>query len=93
MITIYKYELPLSDYFKVRMPEGASVLHVGAQEGNVCLWAKVNTDAPLKNMVFGLAGTGQEIHPGVVLSPYLGTVQLHGGAFVFHLFGGCQERF
>lgn len=91
MITVHKYVLELADYFDLKLPEGAKVLSVQHQNGAICLWVLVNTDSPLKTTHFGFVGTGHEQHPGLRFAPFIETLQM--GNFVFHLFGGKQERF
>ena len=83
MITIYKYKVPVRDgVFEVALPRGARPCHVGVQFDEPCLWARVETNNPPENQKFCWVGTG---HPAPEKG-YLGTIQMHGGALVFHLF-------
>ena len=54
------------------------------QQGNVPqAWALVDTSAPWEIRHFHWRGAG---HNADNLGPYVGTVHLHAGALVFHLF-------
>lgn len=88
MRTIYKYPIPLCDTSYIELPQNAQVLTVGVQYGDLYLWAAVDPEEPLRKWKFSVYGTGRQIpdNPG----KYLGTVQLNGGAFVFHVFQ-CSE--
>lgn len=90
MITIWKYEVPGSDWFELSIPADAIVLTVQPQRESVCLWVMVDTDKPQHNRLFRLAGTGHDVFAGKPLSSllvdYVGTFQLDGGRLVLHLF-------
>ena len=84
MLSIWKFGLPLSDRVEIEMPHGAQVLSVGVQRGNPCLWALVDAHRRQVHRTFYVHGTG---HP--VIDPdalFIGTIQLHGGALIFHVF-------
>ncbi|MCK8787655.1 hypothetical protein M0638_25130 [Roseomonas sp. NAR14] len=72
----------------ISMPEGAELLHVAAQGGEVCLWALVNPERPVETRRFRAFGTGHAIPAGLSLR-FVGTALLAGGALVFHVF---EER-
>ncbi len=87
---IYKYPIGVDDTFSLRMHRGARVLCVQLQRapetgGDLCVWAMVDTDAPLVERTFALRGTGHDC-TGLGDKPHVGTFQLAGGAFVGHLF-------
>lgn len=65
----------------IRMPSGASVLHVHDQGGIPHLWAKGDPDAELESRVFMCIGTGQEFPADAA---YLGSAHCDG--FVWHVF-------
>ena len=67
----------------LEMPFGSTVLTVQNQHGVSTLWAEVETEAPTVKRTFEWAGTGHAVPQGGV---YVGTVQVQGGAFVFHLY-------
>lgn len=83
MLSIYKYPLRIDDEISLVMPVGAELLTTQIQSDIPCLWAKVDTRAPMVRRIFRWRGTG---HPADGLGEYVGTVQMHGGGLVFHLF-------
>lgn len=80
---IWKYELKavLND---LHMPVGAEILSVQVQRDIICLWAKVNIDAPKAYRTFELIGTGHPMSEGP--ATYIDTVQLAEGYLAFHIF-------
>lgn len=80
--TVYKHTLHLDDTVEVVMPQGTELLSVGEQNGMLCLWARVDTRKPKVNRMFRIAGTG---HPAPT-GNFVGTVMMHGGALVWHVF-------
>ena len=88
MFTIYKYEVPMVQNFTLELPVGAQFLDAQLQGSTVQLWARVNTDAPLRTYRFGVHGTGHELNDFTAVAPHIATFQLFAGGLVFHLFGG-----
>lgn len=80
MQTIYKYPITGSS---IEMPEGAEVLHVGAQGHNVFVWAKVDSEADMEKRTFIVVGTGWEVPDDSC--EFVGTAQTADG-FVWHLY-------
>lgn len=76
MKTIYKYTLDEP----VNMPWGSTVVQVGIQDGLYCVWAMVDTDAPLEERRFFVVGTGHELHYNMV---HVGTV--FENPYVWHI--------
>lgn len=61
MRAVYKYPLEKSQT-EIEMPENAEIVTAGRDPGNqFCIWAIVNTEAPLEKKKFVVLGTGQEI--------------------------------
>jgi hypothetical protein len=85
MQAIWKYGIPAEDQFTLDLPEGARVLSVAAQRGDVCLWAEVNPDAKPVRRNFRMCGTWHAI-PSDESREFIGTALLHGGDLVFHIF-------
>lgn len=89
MITIWKYSLQSerTGTNVIKMREGAHVISVQIQHGDVCLWAIVDTDKPDEERKFYIVFTGQEI-PGEAFNNFelvfCGTVQMEG--IVIHVF-------
>lgn len=82
---IYKFLLPMEDEPVIQMPAGAKVLSVQVQRGEPFVWALV--DANQRKMArhyFFVLGTGNPIDFEVT-GTFLGTIQLHGGDLVFHV--------
>lgn len=76
--------LPLALSQAIEMPAGAQILHVGVQmEQIVCIWALVDENAPMEERSFAVVGTG---HPVPENTAHVGSVLMHGGAFVWHVF-------
>lgn len=87
MMTIWKYSLAVLDHQVIRMPRGAMVLTVQAQNGEGCLWALVDVDEPMVDRIFAVFGTGhflrkaewEKLH-------YIGTYQMLDGVLIWHVF-------
>ena len=84
MKTIWKYPLDVADHQVLNIPAGAEILCVQVQNGQACLWALVNADAPPARRGIFIHGTGHEVNR--LAGKYIGTFQLMGGALVFHVF-------
>lgn len=83
MITIYKYPVEIDKQIIIMMPWGAKFLCIQVQNGVPCIWVQVDTDEALVERKFFWYGTG---NPSDMTKNYLGTIQLHNGNLVFHLF-------
>ena len=83
-LTIWKFEIQVTDRQTVSMPAGSRVLCVQTQNGLPHVWALADRDRPYEERAFLLVGTGHPIDadPG----RYVGTFQMRNGALVFHLF-------
>lgn len=81
METIWKFKAPIDDTIRIKMPVGAVVLSVQAQNGEPCIWAIVNPAVDVEFRTFHWRGTG---HPLGEVGRFVGTVQFPG--LVFHLF-------
>ena len=84
MSTVWKFELTPSDVQEIEMPVGAKGLFAAIQYDKVCLWALVDPIAAKEKRRIAVVGTG---HPAPANeAAYVGSVILHGGALVFHIF-------
>lgn len=93
MKTIYKYDIPITDYFELWLPGGAQILKIecqhsepirGGEQDFVQLWAAVDTNNQSAIRKFAFYGTGHKFrHDNQI---YIGSVILAGGALVFHLY-------
>lgn len=86
MMKVFKYPLEIKDEVSVPMPLGAKILTVQSLNNKPCIWAAVDPSTTYMEMrKFRIAGTGHPIADSTV-DGYIGTVQLHGGMLVFHVF-------
>ena len=85
MNTIWKFRPPIQDSLAIEMPREAQLLCVQTQRNTPCIWALVDSDAPIETRHFAWRGTG---HPcgGLKAIGHVGSIQLLGGELVFHLF-------
>lgn len=81
---VFKYPLEVTDRQHITMPIGAEILSVQAQNGNLCLWAKVDPAAQSEVRTFHVSGTGHDLPNDA--GKYVGTAQMLGGALVWHVF-------
>lgn len=82
---IYKYPLGrLGDWITLWIPEGAEPLCVQVQNGEPCMWAKVELGRPPVVHHFRIAGTGHDL--GSNVGRHIDSFQLDGGSLVFHVF-------
>lgn len=85
MKTIYKYPFKMGmndSVWRHLMPIGSSIIKVGEQDDEVCMWAEVNLDLPLEARGFFIIGTGFSIPSD---STYVGSVQMDSG-LVWHVY-------
>lgn len=87
---VHKFPLSLGGWgvaptvkHQLAMPGGAVVLALQLQHDVPTLWAQVDPKNRAVTRIFEWVGTGCEVPDG---GKYVGTVQLQGGAFVFHLY-------
>lgn len=86
MQVIYKYPFRPNDEVYIEMPIDARILSVQVQNGVPCIWALVDTDLSVRSRLFMIYGTGHEIHNNIDKAEFIGTIQMHNGALVFHVF-------
>ena len=93
MKKIFKYSINLysgNDIKVIVAPEYFHPLHVGLQNGEVCLWALVGDTSRLIEHFIRVAGTGHDL-PDYCGERYIGTVQLPDDDLVFHFFWMSRE--
>lgn len=84
-LEVWKFPLKSTGHINVSMPVGADIISVQALRGLVTLWATCDQEKDVELRNFFVAMTGAplpELHP----LKSVGTVQLDGGDFVFHVF-------
>lgn len=89
MQTIWKYPFQNTFIQTIDMPIGAEVLCIDRQHGNMCIWVKlIPHDKPVPR-TFITYGTGHEMMP--IKQKYIGTFQVQGGTFIFHVFEALEK--
>lgn len=82
MKTIYKYPIDLDAEFSLLLPQGAQVLSIQQQRGDIFLWALVDKTAMKEERRFRTVGTGHSVPDGNL--KHIATVQ--DSIFVWHFF-------
>lgn len=89
MKTIYKYMMPAGGGSRQKMPKGFKPLSVQLDPREcICMWAEVDTKAPLVDVDFAAIGTGWPFcELGIDLDTYtfIGTVY-DGLTFMWHYY-------
>ena len=92
MRSIYKYDIVVANDGIIEGPI-VQLLHVGAQNNSIKVWAEVDTNAPTRKFQILPLGTGWNLDTGhtdiqCVLDThtYMGTVMLANGNLVFHVY-------
>lgn len=81
---VFKYVLPITDHVTIQIEQAADILTAQMQGADLCLWALVDPEMPKLPMHFRIAGTGHAIKEDSL--EYISTIQLDGGALIFHIF-------
>ena len=85
MKTIYKYSIKVTDKQEIQIPCNAKIIHVGLDpQGVPCLWAEVDTTAPMKPVSVFIVGTGNPM-PHVAHTHFGSFIQ---GPFMWHVYLG-----
>ena len=85
MRTIYKKVLAIVGLQEVEVPKGATILHIGKQNGNPCMWYECDTDALRTTKTILCCGTGYPMPDKDDADlAYLGTVILRDDTLVLH---------
>lgn len=85
MKTIYKYPLLIQDCQSLQLPANAEILTVQLQDNTPCIWALVDNNLPLSDVIIRMFPTGAYIDDSLNLK-YCGTIQLMKGNMVIHFF-------
>ena len=86
MKTIWKFNVGGLGQTTIEMPKGAEILSVQAQRGEVVMWAAVDYRAATEARAFLVVGTGSVEGVDEHTCRFIGTVQLHNGDLVLHVF-------
>jgi hypothetical protein len=79
---VWKFPLRSWSAF-IDMPAGASILSCGEQDGELCVWALCDPDAPKVGRYVAAINTGRQMPSPT--GEFIGTVQMPNG-IVWHLF-------
>lgn len=83
--SIWKFPVAIVNQQLVEMPLGAKILTTAMQGETPCLWAEVDPEETGKHLRnIHIFGTGQWMPADP--SIYIGSLMLHGGALVFHVY-------
>lgn len=84
---IFKYVIPITDESELQLPAGAQILSVMKQRNEIVLYVIVNTSINvMKTVSIRVVGTGHIIDFDTNEYKFVGTVSLHGGVLMFHVF-------
>ncbi|WP_020403778.1 DUF7352 domain-containing protein [Gracilimonas tropica] len=87
MKVIYKYKVQPS----VMIREGAEILKIAYQNGELYLWAMVDSEADEEERNFCIVGTGNKLSSKAKNGTYLETVFQQG--YVWHIFEyNCKQE-
>ena len=92
MITIHKqpfgYAIPIPCTMHYMLPKGAEILDIQMQRDTFVIWYKCDTEAPIQDHIFYVAGTGQPFEPDVSCNKwrYIKTIQEYLSGLVYHFF-------
>ena len=90
MITIYKYNLMITGHQQIQLPIGADVLSAKEQNGNLCIWAMVDTDKSDIMLDVYIQGTGQpSTLPERHQIRFIDSVEMSNG-LVWHIYVACK---
>lgn len=86
MKKIFKYVIPVTDHHILHLPEGAKILSVANQHDNIVMYALVDPEKTAKRLDIRVCGTGHALDNRIEQMTFIGTVSLHGGRLMFHVF-------
>ena len=84
--TIWKATLRPADEQEISVPVGAELLSAREQRDQICVWFKCYPNETREKRTIRICGTGHEAPPFGNAWRFLGTVSLHGGDLMFHVF-------
>ena len=82
-MTIFKFELKITDRQLLFLTEGATVISIGNQRGNLCLWVLLDPEATTKPITIAVIETGHPINKDTKMK-HLGSAVIE--PFVWHVF-------
>jgi hypothetical protein len=91
MLTIYKFALQEAGWQIISIRSGARVISVAEQNNQIVLYAILDTNAPTVFRKVSVVGTGHTLSEEVASWQSVGTVKLHGGTLMFHVFVSDED--
>jgi len=88
MKSILKYVLMPTDIQTLSI-RSHRILSAQEQRGDIVVYAFVDGSLPMAEYEFRIVGTGHPINFSIENFEFLGTVKLHGGRLMLHVF--CRE--
>ena len=86
MLKVLKYEIEISDYFEIEMPNGAQILKAECQHNRPYLWVLADLEYLPVKRTFRFAGTGHPIKHQKNELKFISTFQMDKGNLIFHIF-------
>lgn len=84
MYAIWKFPLQAEPDQTIEMPYGAKIIAVQSQNDVPHIWAECSVGSKMVTRRFRVIATGEEVDS--FMGTYLGTVQIHAGMFIFHIY-------
>ena len=84
MYRVWKFPLDVGEN-KLEMPRNPKFLHLGEQHGTIMVWALVATNQPVAIVQVDVIATGH-VAPSENEGMHIGTIQMKGGTYVYHVF-------
>lgn len=82
---VFKYHLYAVTFQTINIPS-THILSVAEQDNSIVVYALVDTDIEPVQYEFAVIGTGHTILQDIDAYNFLGTVSLHNGGLMFHIF-------
>ena len=84
---ILKYKIPIVDVSTVDLPIGSQILSAVEQAETIVMYAIVNTEiTDTQKVTIRIIGTGNPIEESMSEFKFIGTVNMHKGLFIWHVF-------
>lgn len=88
MLTVFKYNLEITDHQVIKLPNQAKIISVKEQAGNLVLYAFVNPNNILVDKDIHIIGTGNPTDEWLYDLKFIDTVEMNysGSGLVWHVF-------
>ncbi len=85
MPAVFKYSVTRGTEHRLQLPQGARLLGIDLQQGQLYVWALVEPERPAVERLVRLYPTGANMRPDVRRT-YIGTVIVNDGRLALHAF-------